>query len=185
MNKQVKQRKGRRKKFLTPREKTICTQMAASDNEKHRRRARALLALADGATHSEAAEAAGLKAGQMQYLMRIFLKDRLAIFPKEGVRRRSPRRAVKKPATPVEAVSATEAAAPAVMPQPEPEITEIEKGEEEKKPAAEKKKDKKKKEKGKKNKEKKAKKKKKKKKDKKSDKKSKKSKKKSGKKSKK
>jgi len=66
--------------LLTPQEQSICKQITTHD-APHSQRALALLALNEGSTQAQAAEQAGLSAGQVKYWVAKFRKQRLGIFP--------------------------------------------------------------------------------------------------------
>ena len=69
------------KSLLTNQEKTICEKLT-SQRTLQGRRAKALLALNDGDTQVIAAKKSGLSYGQVKYLLKVFRKKRLSIFPK-------------------------------------------------------------------------------------------------------
>jgi hypothetical protein len=66
--------------LLTPREKTVCKQIATGE-APHSQRAVALLALNKSSTRAEAAEQANLSTGQINYWIAKFRKQRLGMFP--------------------------------------------------------------------------------------------------------
>ena len=67
-------------KLLTPQERTICLEVAARD-DMYGRRARALLALAEGATQVEAGEHAGMSDRRVRHWLAAFRRERLDVFP--------------------------------------------------------------------------------------------------------
>ncbi|MCP4166692.1 MAG: helix-turn-helix domain-containing protein [Chloroflexi bacterium] len=67
-------------RLLSAEENAICDQVAAG-HSLDSQRARALLAIDGGATQVEASRQAGLTPGQMQYCLRKFRQQGLAIFP--------------------------------------------------------------------------------------------------------
>jgi hypothetical protein len=66
--------------LLTSQEQAICKQIANRE-APHSQRASALLALNGGSTQAQAAEGAGLSAGQVRYWLARFRKQRMDIFP--------------------------------------------------------------------------------------------------------
>jgi hypothetical protein len=67
-------------KLLTADERVACIHLTAQEGVDGQR-ARALLAIDDGATQSAAAEQAGLTEGQLRYFLGKFRQERLAAFP--------------------------------------------------------------------------------------------------------
>ncbi len=67
-------------RLLSVEERAVCDQVAAGD-ALDARRARTLLAIDGGATQVEAGRQAGLTPGQVQYCLRKFRQQGLAIFP--------------------------------------------------------------------------------------------------------
>jgi CHAD domain-containing protein/transposase-like protein len=91
--------------LLTSYEYAVCLEVAEQD-DVHARRARALLALDEGATQAEAGEHAGLTARQVSYWLARFREKRLGIFPDDALSWPAP-----EPAAPRSEV----------QPEPEPE----------------------------------------------------------------
>jgi CHAD domain-containing protein len=67
-------------RLLTSQERTVCLEVATRD-DMYGRRARALLALAEGATQVEAGERAGMSDRRVRHWLAAFRRERLAIFP--------------------------------------------------------------------------------------------------------
>jgi CHAD domain-containing protein len=67
-------------KLLTPQERTVCLEVSTRD-DMYGRRARALLALAEGATQVEAGERAGMSDRRVRHWLAAFRRERLDIFP--------------------------------------------------------------------------------------------------------
>jgi CHAD domain-containing protein len=67
-------------KLLTPQERTVCLEVATRD-DMYGRRARALLALAEGATQVEAGERAGMSDRRVRHWLAAFRRERLDVFP--------------------------------------------------------------------------------------------------------
>ncbi len=70
-----------KKKLLTTQQAAICKNIAGLEIELVSKRASALLVLNEGSTQAVAAEKSGLTTGQVRYLMVIFRKNGMAIFP--------------------------------------------------------------------------------------------------------
>lgn len=70
--------------LLTPTERAACRQIQ-DGAVPYSQYAKAFLALDDGATQAQAAEAAGLRLGQLRYWLDKFRRQRLAIFPPEAI----------------------------------------------------------------------------------------------------
>jgi hypothetical protein len=68
------------KTLLTPKEVTMCKQIAAANN-RYSQRAAALLTIHAGATHNQAGLETGLSIGQVKYCITRFRRLRLACFP--------------------------------------------------------------------------------------------------------
>ncbi len=85
--------------LLTPPERAVCLQIATRDVPA-RRRAKALLALDEGATVNQAAACAGFSARRVRYWERLFRRKRLNIFPERliGQREVHPAEPTEEPA---------------------------------------------------------------------------------------
>ena len=66
--------------YLTVEQAAVCEKIAG-ENSLNGQRAKALLALDNGATHSDAATESGLTRGQVNYILRKFKVQGLAVFP--------------------------------------------------------------------------------------------------------
>lgn len=73
----------RNQNILTPEEVGICQKLAKLDIKLVSQRAQALLLINDGTTQADTAETSGLTIGQVRYLMIIFRKDGINIFPEK------------------------------------------------------------------------------------------------------
>ncbi len=71
------------KTILTVQEIDICKNLAKLDIKLVSQRAQALLLINDGATQATAAEQTGLSVGQVRYLMIIFRKNGISLFPEK------------------------------------------------------------------------------------------------------
>ena len=67
--------------LLTPEERAACASIATKSDDLWGQRARALLAVDEGATQAAAGEQAGLTAGQVQYWVGKFRRGQVNIFP--------------------------------------------------------------------------------------------------------
>lgn len=76
--------------LLSPKERNICEQIATHTG-LHGQRARALLALDDGVTRTEAGTIASLSPGQVRYAVTKFRQQRLDIFPAEILNKLQPK----------------------------------------------------------------------------------------------
>lgn len=105
--------------LLTFREREICLQIAAQDLS-YRRRAKALLALDEGATAEQAAECAGFSVRRARYWEKMFREKRLGIFPNRLIEQME-----VEPSGPAEAtlVQMVEALPTPVPPSPQPGLT--------------------------------------------------------------
>jgi len=67
--------------LLSPEQGQACQELAAQGSGLASQRAVALLSIDSGATHLKAATASGLTIGQVRYLLNIFRRKGMAIFP--------------------------------------------------------------------------------------------------------
>lgn len=77
-------------KFLSAKEREICQKITALDSGLASQRAAILLDLDDNVTQVKASERAGVSFGQIQYLLRKFRQNRLAIFPDDILTKEQP-----------------------------------------------------------------------------------------------
>lgn len=73
----------RTKKFLTQDERDLCVKIAALNMVLVSQRAQALLLLDDGHTQIKSCELSSLTLGQLRYLLRLFKKKGINLFPEE------------------------------------------------------------------------------------------------------
>lgn len=128
----------RNKNILTPKEVSICKTVAELDIRLLSLRAQALLLMHSGYTQADTAAKTGLSIGQVRYLMIIFKKKGINIFPKSLLD------AVKTEKKPVAPADKPEPAVSEVKEEVKPKEAAAKKTETEKKIKAEKKKKKKK-----------------------------------------
>lgn len=76
--------------LLSPEDRVACQAIAALQAGLARQRAAGLLALAEGTTQLKAAELSGLTIGQIRYLLAIFRRKGMAIFPADIANSSSP-----------------------------------------------------------------------------------------------
>jgi len=72
-----------KRKYLNQTERNLCKEITALNITLVSRRAQALLLLDDGYTQAKSAELSSLTVGQLRYLLRLFKKKGIRLFPEE------------------------------------------------------------------------------------------------------
>ena len=132
--------------LLSPEQERTCQDLAALQNGLASQRAVALLSIDGGATQLNAVTASGLTIGQIRYLLNIFRRKGMAIFPVEQTRNLGTKPSINMPETEglLIAVERTTAPEPTVDKKPKSTSPKDEKKHKAKKKEAKKKEDKKK-----------------------------------------